>query len=121
VDKVLVILGAFVFSASVVVMTWVKQRMEAKGRARRWQEREELFSHRRHRSTGGHRGSRARINGPRPAHGTIVALLAGSYRDRIEAGGHTLLLLDGETCPYTAGTTFGWSIRSSTAGPSSTA
>lgn len=104
-DKVLVILAACVFSASIVVMTRVKQRMEAKGRARRWQEREELFSQRRHRSTGGHRGSRARVDGPRPAHGTIVALLAGSYPDRIEVGGHTLLLRDGETCPYTAGTT----------------
>ena len=104
-DKVLVILAAFVFSASIVVMTWVKQRMEAKGRARRWQEREELFSHRRHRSTGRHSGSRARVNGPRPAHGTIVALLAESYPGRIEVGGHTLLLRDGETCPYTAGTT----------------
>ena len=43
-DKVLVILAAFVFSASVVVMTWVKQRMEAKGRAR---------------SIGGSRGDRS--------------------------------------------------------------
>lgn len=34
-----------------------------------------------------------------------MALLAGSYPDRIEVGGHTLLLRDGETCPYTAGTT----------------
>lgn len=100
-DKVLVILAAFVFSASIVVMTWVKQRMEAKGRARRWQEREELFSHRRHRGTGG----RTRVNGPRLAHGTIVALLAESHPDRIEVGGRTLLLRDGETCPYTAGTT----------------
>ena len=57
-DKVLVILAAFVFAASIVVMTRVKQRMEAKGRARRWQEREELFNHGRHRGTGGHSGSR---------------------------------------------------------------
>lgn len=85
VDKVLVILAAFVFAASIIVMTRVKQRMEAKGRARRWQEREELFSHRRHRSTGRHSGSR--VNGPRPAHGAIVALLAESLPDRIEVGG----------------------------------
>lgn len=102
-DKVLVILAAFVFAASIIVMTRVKQRMEAKGRARRWQEREELFSHRRHRSTGRHSGSR--VNGPRPAHGAIVALLAESLPDRIEVGGRTLLLRTGETCPYTVGTT----------------
>ena len=104
-DKVLVILAAFVFSASIVVMTRVKQRMEAKGRARRWQEREELFSHRRHHGTRGHGGARTRVNGRRPAHRTIVALLSGSYPDRIEVGGHILRLRDGETCPYTAGTT----------------
>ena len=107
-DKVLVILAAFVFSACIVVMTRVKQHMEAKGRARRWQEREELFSHRRHRGTGGHSGhsgGRTTVNGPRLAHGTIVALLAESHPDRIEVGGRTLLLRDGETCPYTAGTT----------------
>jgi hypothetical protein len=105
VDKVLVILAGCVFAASIVVITRVKQRMEAKGRARRWQEREELFRHRRHRSTGGNSGGRARVNGQRPAHGTIVALLAESYPDRIEVGGRTLLLRAGETCPYTAGTT----------------
>jgi hypothetical protein len=99
-DRVLVILAAVVFVASIATIAWFGQRAEAKARHRRWREREEHLGRRRGPSIGVKTGS----NGHVPVHGMIVARLAESLAGQIELGGQTVFLRDGETCAYTVGT-----------------
>ncbi len=86
-DKLLVLLAGLVFVASIVLISEVRSRAEAKRR-----------THRRH------EWSRSGRRAHRSTHGMIVASLADARPDRIVVGGRALWLRDGESCAYTVGT-----------------